>query len=70
MARVIADELEILGSHGMQAHRYGAMLDMVQSGKLAPGRLVGQEISLEQSLASLMEMDRFQSVGATTITRF
>ncbi|UWQ74115.1 zinc-dependent alcohol dehydrogenase family protein [Leisingera sp. M658] len=70
MARVIADELEILGSHGMQAHRYGAMLDMVQSGKLAPGRLVGQEISLEQSVASLMEMDRFQSVGATVITRF
>ncbi|WP_291733272.1 zinc-dependent alcohol dehydrogenase family protein [Leisingera sp. F5] len=70
MARVIADELEILGSHGMQAHRYDAMLDMVQSGKLAPGRLVGQEISLEQSVASLMEMDRFQSVGATVITRF
>ncbi|MCF6433098.1 zinc-dependent alcohol dehydrogenase family protein [Leisingera sp. MMG026] len=70
MARVIADELEILGSHGMQAHRYGAMLDMVQSGKLAPGRLIGQEISLEQSVASLMEMDRFQSVGATVITRF
>ncbi|KIC12023.1 alcohol dehydrogenase [Leisingera sp. ANG-M1] len=70
MARVIADELEILGSHGMQAHRYGAMLDMVQSGKLAPERLVGQEISLEQSVAALTEMDRFQALGATVITRF
>ena len=70
MARVIADELEILGSHGMQAHRYGAMLDMVQAGKLAPERLVGEKISLEQSVAALMEMDRFQSVGATVITRF
>ncbi|HEY5719261.1 MAG TPA: zinc-dependent alcohol dehydrogenase family protein, partial [Gammaproteobacteria bacterium] len=29
MARVIGWELEILGSHGMQAHRYGAMLEMV-----------------------------------------
>jgi len=70
MARVIADELEILGSHGMQAHRYGAMLGMVQSGKLAPERLVGREISLEQSVPALMEMDRFQSAGATVITRF
>jgi alcohol dehydrogenase len=36
MAKVIAHELEILRSYGMQAHRYGAMLDMVQTGKLTP----------------------------------
>ncbi len=36
MAKVIAHELEILGSHGMQAHRYGAMLDMVRTGKWRP----------------------------------
>jgi len=70
MARVIADELEILGSHGMQAHRYGAMLDMVLSGKLAPDQLVGEKISLEQSIDALMNMDKFQSVGATVVTRF
>ncbi|WP_428928327.1 zinc-dependent alcohol dehydrogenase family protein [Marinibacterium sp. SX1] len=70
MDRVIAHELEILGSHGMQAHRYGAMLDMVQSGKLAPERLVGQQIALDDAPEALMTMDRFQSVGATVITRF
>ncbi|WP_298964296.1 zinc-dependent alcohol dehydrogenase family protein [uncultured Roseibium sp.] len=70
MAKVIGQELEILGSHGMQAHRYDAMLDMVTTGKLNPSRLVGEEISLEQSIAALTSMDRFQSVGATVVTQF
>ena len=70
MSRVVAYELELLGSHGMQAHRYGAMLDMVQSGKLRPERLIGERISLEQSIEALMAMDRFESVGVTVVTRF
>lgn len=70
MAKVIAKELEILGSHGMQAHRYGAMLDMISSGKLDPARLVGDRIRLEDAPAALMNMDKFQSVGATVITSF
>ncbi|MGR3367418.1 MAG: zinc-dependent alcohol dehydrogenase family protein [Sagittula sp.] len=70
MAKVIGKELEILGSHGMQAHRYGVMRDMITSGKLDPSRLVGDRISLEDAPAALMNMDRFQSIGATVITSF
>lgn len=70
MAKVIGKELEILGSHGMQAHRYGAMLDMIGSGKLDPARLVGDKISLDEAPEALMNMDKFQSVGATVITKF
>ncbi len=70
MAKVIAHELEILGSHGMQAHRYGAMLDMVATGKLSPDKLIGETISLEQSIAALTSMDTFSSVGATVVTSF
>lgn len=70
MSKVIGQELEILGSHGMQAHRYGAMLDMVKSGKLDPARLVGDKISLTEAPEALMNMDKFQSVGATVITKF
>ena len=70
MVKVIAKELEILGSHGMQAHRYGAMLDMINSGKLDPARLVGNQISLEEAPKALMNMDKFESVGATVITKF
>ena len=31
MGKVIAHELEIYGSHGMQAHRYPDMLAMIQA---------------------------------------
>jgi alcohol dehydrogenase len=54
----------------MPAHRYGAMLDMVRSGKLRPERLIGARISLEQSIAALMAMDAFEAVGVTVVTRF
>lgn len=70
MSKVIAHELEILGSHGMQAHRYGAMLDMIQTGKLSPEKLVGQRIDLEQSIKALTSMDEFQGVGVTVVTEF
>ncbi|WP_238365355.1 zinc-dependent alcohol dehydrogenase family protein [Mesobacterium pallidum] len=70
MDRVIGWELEILGSHGMQAHRYDAMLAMVRSGALDPARLVGREVSLEESIACLTGMDDFTGLGATVVTRF
>ena len=54
----------------MQAHRYGAMLDLLKSGKLNPSRLVGKQISLEESIPELMNMDSFQSVVATVVNRF
>lgn len=70
MSRVIANELEILGSHGMQAYRYDAMLEMMRSGKLAPEKLIGRTITLEQSIDALMTMDRFEGTGVTVVTEF
>ncbi len=70
MNKVIAHELEILGSHGMQAFRYDAMLAMIQAGKLRPERLIGKHISLEESLQALVEMDTFAGVGITIIDSF
>jgi alcohol dehydrogenase len=67
MARVIAHELEILGSHGMQAHRYGAMLQMIETGQLAPQRLITRHIGLNEASQALMEMDRFPSAGVTIV---
>lgn len=70
MDRVIAHELEILGSHGMQAHRYGAMMDMITSGKLRPELLVGGEISLTEAVPALMGIDTAETRGITVITQF
>ena len=70
MARVIAWELELRGSHGMQAHRYDAMLAMIRTGSLAPARLIGRTITLDQSIEALVTMDRFEGSGVTVVTAF
>lgn len=70
MARVIANELEIIGSHGMQAHRYDVMMNMIHAGKLRPEKLIGRTITLEQSIEALMNMDKFASPGVTVVTAF
>jgi alcohol dehydrogenase len=70
MDRVLSNELEIVGSHGMQAYRYREMMTMIGAGKLMPEKLVGELISLEDSLSALVNMDRFNSAGITVINRF
>ena len=70
MSRVIGDELEIIGSHGMQAFRYQAMLDMILSGRLQPEKLLGQEISLSESIGFLTGMENSAQAGVTVVTQF
>jgi len=70
MDRIIANELEILGSHGMQAYKYPAMLEMIRTRKLNPQKLIQKRVSLEESLIELQNMDRFQGAGITVIDAF
>ena len=70
MAKVLANELEIVGSHGMQAHRYTEMLEMIMAGKLSPERLIGRTINLEESIDALTSMNEFSTTGVTVITEF
>ena len=70
MDRVIANELEILGSHGMQAHRYAELLAMIEASKLKPETLIGSTISLHDALTELPAMNRFGGTGVTVIDRF
>ncbi len=67
MNLVIAHELEIAGSHGMQAHRYSELLEMIEQGKLQPQKLIGKTVSLEDSLTELVDMNMFASNGVTVI---
>ncbi|MBO4204846.1 zinc-dependent alcohol dehydrogenase family protein [Micromonospora echinofusca] len=57
MDRVVAHELEVIGSHGMAAHAYPEMLALVQAGRLRPGDLVTEELSLSDAPAALATMD-------------
>lgn len=67
MDRVIAHELEIYGSHGMQAWRYGAMLEMITSGLLDPKRLIGRRLGLDDAVDALVDMDSFAGHGISMI---
>jgi alcohol dehydrogenase len=58
LARVIAWELEVYGSHGMSAAHYPAMLALVADGSLRPQDLVGRTIGLEGVGDALAAMDR------------
>jgi alcohol dehydrogenase len=69
MDRMIAWELEIKGSHGMQAHRYGEMLGMIEAGLLKPERLIGSRIALADAPAELAAMDQFKGTGISVVTQ-
>jgi len=70
MGRIISKELEIVGSLGMQFHRYPEMLAMIELGKLAPQKLIGRTITLEESAALLPDMNSFGETGIAVIDRF
>ncbi len=58
MGRVMSWELELLGSHGLAAPAYPALLDLVVSGRLDPGLLVTREITLDEAPAALVGVGR------------
>ncbi len=67
MDRVVPLELEILGSHGMAAHDYPAMMSMVASGALRPDRLVTTEIGLDAVPDALVALGTASGTGVTVI---
>jgi D-arabinose 1-dehydrogenase-like Zn-dependent alcohol dehydrogenase len=67
MGRVIAHELEIVGSHGMPAHAYGPMIDMVRAGTLRPDLLVTATIGLADAPAALAALGDAARPGITVI---
>lgn len=67
MGAVIGRELEVLGSHGMAAVDYPAMLADIASGRLDPARLLGRTIGFDDLPAALVAMDA-PSVAAGGIT--
>jgi len=70
MGRVIADELQLFGCHGMQAHRYPAMLELVQRANIPLRSLIRETISLEDATTALPAMSQSSPVGITIIDRF
>lgn len=70
MDAVIAGELEIVGSHGMAAHAYDEMLELVATGRVQPEKLVTRKVSLDQVAAELVAMaDPGRTPGVTVMVQ-
>ena len=67
MARVIAWELDLLGSHGMAAADYPDMLALIEQGALQPQRLVERTVGLAEAAALLPDFDRATVAGMTMV---
>ncbi len=67
MDRVIGWELDLLGSHGMAAVDYPAMLALIEQGLLQPQRLISRTIGLDDAAAMLPGFDRETVVGMTMV---
>jgi alcohol dehydrogenase len=68
MARVIAYELDLLGSHGMAAADYPQMLAMVESGILRPDLLVERTVGLTDGINAVKAMNEPASATVSGIT--
>lgn len=67
MARVIAWELAVLGSHGMAAADYPGMLALIESGALEPQKLIERVIGLDEAAGMLARFDTANVAGMTMI---
>ncbi len=70
MGMVAGKELEIKGSHGADARDILKILELVEVGKLDPKKLIEREVTLEQGIKALMEMDNKSPIGMLMITQF
>lgn len=67
MSKVIAHELEILGSHGMSASYYPQLFDWIQQSKIPLYKLIGKTIALAEVPDALPQMGSNSSTGITIV---
>lgn len=67
VSRLIGQELQWLGSHGMPAHAYPDMLAQVANGNLNPQQLITRTITLDETPAALAALSTTSPTGVTVI---
>ncbi len=68
LRRLIAWELEIVGSHGIQAHAYPKLFDLIQSGKLDPTLIIDRTLPLADAPRELASLGEYRGCGVTMFT--
>lgn len=67
MDRVIAWELDVLGSHGMSAVDYPEMLALIERGLLRPQELITRVVGLQEAALLLEQFENASPLGMTMI---
>jgi alcohol dehydrogenase len=67
MGRVIAWELDVLGSHGMAAADYPEMLELVSSGALRPHDLLDRVVGMAEAAELVPTMDSAPRAGMVVL---
>lgn len=70
MNHITAWELNILGSHGMQAAKYPEIFKLMAQGLLEPGRLVSNTVTLYEGAQILAAMEDRPPLGIAVINNF
>jgi D-arabinose 1-dehydrogenase-like Zn-dependent alcohol dehydrogenase len=68
--QIVMKEIQFTGSLAIQSHRYPAMLDMVERGRLAPRNLITETLPLDKAFGVLEKMSTFENVGISVINQF
>lgn len=67
---VYSRQISIMGTRGIAASRFPALLGMIAAGRLDPARMITRHIPLAEAGAALAAMDGYAGVGVTVIDRF
>ena len=67
---MVAQEIEFLGSHGMQPTRYDEIFRMVERDKLDPSKVVSETVALDDVSDRLDAMSDYGTVGIPVIDTF
>ena len=70
MDDVVANELELIGCHGIQAHAYPQIFEMIENGRLRPEDLISGRVSLQEGVKILENMDSYNTMGFVVINEF
>lgn len=70
MPLIVANELEILGSHGMQAHQYPEMFKMIRDTPINLSAMISKTVRLADIPDLLPKMNQSKQPGITVISSF
>lgn len=63
MPLVIANELHLIGSHGIQAHRYHTLFEFIRSSRIDLSKMINETVDLRQACELLPSLNRDANAG-------